>query len=135
MCVCGGVSWFLHPRRPDDRNRLLRRSAERSEAVWTLAEERRRATVRGVWGRKGEGWEPKAAVISFFLLLIGFFAVYAAFMDRTAGKESVASAVVGVIMLGLGAALGVTAAVSNYRRTMRRPWPKVPPVEEDQEEW
>lgn len=85
--------------------------------------------MSSVAGRRGQGWEAKAAVIAFFLLLIGFFVVYSASFDK-----SVTGALIGVIALILGAALGVVSAVSNYRRTMRRSWPKVPRVKSDDEE-
>jgi hypothetical protein len=33
--------------------------------------------------------------------------------------------------LGTHVAMGIV----RYRRTMRRPWPRVPPVEDDDDEW
>jgi hypothetical protein len=29
----------------------------------------------------------------------------------------------------------LVVGVIEYRRTMRRPWPRVPPIEEDDDEW
>jgi hypothetical protein len=29
----------------------------------------------------------------------------------------------------------LTVSIVGYRQTMRRPWPKVPPVEDDDDDW
>lgn len=84
--------------------------------------------------RTGERWEPKAAVISVLLFFAGFFSLYIAFGEKAGGGKSIAGAVFALIAWSVGAVLGIFSAVSNYRRTMRRNWPKVPPVEGDDEE-
>jgi hypothetical protein len=84
--------------------------------------------------RSGQRWESKAAVIAFFLLLAGFFSLYAAFFERAEGGKSIAGIVFALIAWSIGAVLGIVAAVSNYRRTMRRSWPEAPRVEGDNQE-
>jgi hypothetical protein len=40
-------------------------------------------------------------------------------------------------VVGIGGALAtqVVFTVLAYRREMRRPWPKVPPIEDDDDDW
>jgi Zn-dependent protease len=42
-----------------------------------------------------------------------------------------------LILVGFFGYMGTHLAmgVAHYRETMRRPWPKVPPLEDDDDEW
>lgn len=64
--------------------------------------------------------------IALVLILIG---VYAAFLGwRTGGFVAIGAALAIPVV-------NVSYAIRGYRRIMKRPWPKVPPIEEDDDEW
>jgi hypothetical protein len=68
------------------------------------------------------------------LTLLGFDAVLFAgigvfLLDHRLGVFLMLAGVLGLFVTRLA------ASVVGYRRTMRRPWPKVPPVEDDDDEW
>jgi hypothetical protein len=55
--------------------------------------------------------------------------VYAAFLGwRTGGFVAIGAALAIPVV-------NVSYAMRGYRRIMKRPWPKVPPIEEDDDEW
>ena len=87
----------------------------------TLAEGR--ASVR-----VGAGFRVVRALIRAFNLLL--FAGLPVFLfDRRLAVFLLLASVIGRF------ATLLTASVVGYRRVMRRPWPKVPPVEDDDDEW
>jgi hypothetical protein len=55
--------------------------------------------------------------------------VLLAFVDADVGVAVIATS------LGLLVAAQVTIAVVHYRRTMRRPWPAVEPLTDDDDDW
>jgi hypothetical protein len=63
------------------------------------------------------------------LLLTMFVGIYAALLGHRWG----AYAAVGAIVVRFWIYLVV--AIQNYRATMRRPWPKVAPLKDDDDDW
>jgi hypothetical protein len=66
----------------------------------------------------------------YFAFVLALFAGVALLLvERRAGVFLMLAGFVGYI--GMHLLLGI----GSYRATMRRPWPKVPPIEDDDDEW
>jgi O-antigen/teichoic acid export membrane protein len=63
------------------------------------------------------------------LVAVTVVGVLLAFVNADAGAVVIAAS------LGLLVAAQVTIAVVHYRRTMRRPWPAVEPLTDDDDDW
>jgi O-antigen/teichoic acid export membrane protein len=63
------------------------------------------------------------------LVTVTVVGVLLAFVDADVGVAVIAAS------LGLLVASQVTIAVVHYRRTMRRPWPAVEPIADDDDDW
>jgi hypothetical protein len=72
-----------------------------------------------------DGWE--RVLLGFDLFLFAGLAILL-FAPRPA---------IFLMLTGFVGRLGTHVAIGivRYRRTMRRPWPRVPPVEDDDDEW
>jgi hypothetical protein len=75
----------------------------------------------GAWGQI-----LRAVLFGFDLLLFACLPVF--LFDRRLAVFLALAAVIGLFLTHL------TVGVVGYRQTMRRPWPKVPPLEDD-DEW
>jgi hypothetical protein len=83
-------------------------------------------------GRLGEnvGWRGnalRALVLGFELLIFAGLPVF--LFHRHLAVFLMLAAVIGLFLTRL------TIGIVSYRQTMRRPWPKVPPIEDDEDEW
>jgi hypothetical protein len=66
----------------------------------------------------------------YYAFVLALFAGIALLLfERRVGVFLVLAGVVGYI--GMHVLLGI----GSYRETMRRPWPKVPPIKDDDDEW
>jgi hypothetical protein len=75
------------------------------------------------------GWLRLVQAVYSACALAPFIGLGVFLFDRRAG--------VFVMLAGVVAYFGMHLLVGivGYRQTMRRPWPKVPPVEDDEDEW
>jgi hypothetical protein len=69
----------------------------------------------------------QAFYLAFVLALFAGIALL--FLERRVGVFVMLAGFIGYV--GMHLLLGI----GSYRETMRRPWPKVPPIEDDDDEW
>jgi hypothetical protein len=73
------------------------------------------------------GWAFQVLYLGFALLLSGGVLIIA--FDPPPAPFLLLAGAIGLFGTRL------VFAVVEYRRTMRRPWPRVPPIEDDDDEW
>jgi hypothetical protein len=74
-------------------------------------------------------WARVFQVVYFAFALALFAGLALLLFDRRVGVFVTLAGFVGY--LGMHLLLGI----GSYRETMRRPWPKVPPIEDDDDDW
>ena len=76
----------------------------------------------GAWGHS-----LRAIYLGFSLLIYAGLPVF--LFARRLGVFLMLAGVLGMF------ATRLVVGIVSYRQTMRRPWPKVPPIEDDDDEW
>jgi hypothetical protein len=81
------------------------------------------------YGESVSAWERvvRSVLLGFNLLLFAALPVF--LFDQRLGVFLMLAALIGFFLTHL------IVGIVGYRQTMRRPWPKVPPVDDEDDEW